>query len=314
MSNKLGLQKESALDYIHEETERLFAEHDVYFIVDDGLSITKALTSEDDSNRASRVRIGVFEIYHTKRNFLYLKSSVVQDEDFAKVILNMYHEEMHIIQKNNIFRKQNLSECEQNQLMQEIACMYSRDYYMNGSNYCFNANEIQAEQYGIESTYDYLCNTFPDMPTDQIENIIVNVVNQKAQMSYFIENKTYTSLNEILSAFDDAYDRSFTQTRDYRVNISLADTDDPVRKYILSNPDEKTAYLDCLSGEKETYALKQDRYVASICMKLYPEIVNCYPVLQTDVSGKYRDRLNSAEQILENIQSSDGKDVRTYSL
>lgn len=314
MSNKLGLQKESTLDYIHEETERLFVEHDVHFIVDDGLSITKALTGEDDRNCASIVRIGVFEIYHAKRNFPYLKSSVVQDEDFAKVILNMYHEEMHVIQKNEIFRKQNLSEFEQNQLMQEIACMYSRDYYMNGSNYCFNANEIQAEQYGIESTYDYLCNTFPDISTDQIENIIVNVVNQKAQMSYFIENKTYTSLNEILSAFDDAYDRSFTQTRDYRVNISLADTDDPVRKYILSNPDEKTAYLDCLSGEKETYALKQDRYVASICMKLYPEIVNYYPVLQTDASGKYIDRLNSAEQILENIQSSDDKDISTYSL
>lgn len=124
MSNKLGLQKESTLDYIHEETERLFVEHDVHFIVDDGLSITKALTGEDDRNCASIVRIGVFEIYHAKRNFPYLKSSVVQDEDFAKVILNMYHEEMHVIQKNEIFRKQNLSEFEQNQLMQEIACMY----------------------------------------------------------------------------------------------------------------------------------------------------------------------------------------------
>lgn len=117
-----------------------------------------------------------------------------------------------------------------------------------------------------------------------------------------------------MSAFDDAYDRSFTKTRDYRVNISPADTDDSVHKYILSNPDVKTAYLDCLSGEKETYALKQDRYITSVCMKLYPEIINYYPALQIDTSCKYKDRMKSAEQILENIQSSDGKDINTYSL
>lgn len=226
----------------------------------------------------------------------------------------MYHEEMHVIQKNEIFRKNNLSEFEQNQLMQEIACMYSKDYYLNGLNYYVNANEIQAEQYGIESTYEYLCDTFPDISDDQIENVIVDVVNQKARMSYFIANKSYTSLDEILSAFDDAYDRSFVQTRDYRVNISPVDTDDPVHKYILSNPDEKTAYLDCLSGEKETYALKQDRYVTSICMKLYPEIIEYYPGLQTDTFGKYKNRIESAEQILENIQSSDDEDISPYSM
>lgn len=225
------------------------------------------------------MNIGVYEIQHAKRKFPYLEQPAVQDEDFARVILNMYHEEMHVIQKNEMFRKQNLSEYEQNQLMQEIACTYSRDYYLNGSNYYFNANEIQAEQYGIENTYEYLCDVFSDISHDQIENIIVNVVNQKAQTSYFIENRTYTSLNEILFAFDDAYDRSFAKTRDYRVNISPADTDDPVHKYILSNPDAKTAYLDCLSGEKETYALKQDRYVTLICTKLYPEIINYYPAL-----------------------------------
>lgn len=310
----LNLNKTRSLNHIQQESDIIFGKYDVGCDINQQLDVRSAATYTNHKNIAYKTEIGVHEICHPKRKFPYLKSSVVLDEDFASVILNMYHEEMHIIQKNDVFRKQNLSECEQNQLIQEIACMYSRDYYLNGSNYCFNANEIQAEQYGIESTYGYLCDKFPNISDDQIENIIVNVVNQKAQTSYFIENRTYTSLNEILSAFDDAYDRSFTKTRDYRVNISSADTDDPVHKYILSKPDAKIAYLDCLSGDKETYALKQDRYVTSICMKLYPKIINYYPFLQTDTSGKYKDRMESAEQILENIQSSDDKDINTYSL
>lgn len=224
----------------------------------------------------------------------------------------MYHEEMHVIQKNEIFRKTDLSECERNQLVQEIACLYSRDYYLSGSNYRFNANEIQAEQYGIENVYEYLCNEFSDIPCDQIESIVVNVVNQKAKMSYFIEEKTYVSLDEILSAFDDAYDRSFTKTRDYRVNIRPEDTEDPVRKYVLLDPDERETYLDCLSGKKETYALKQDRYVASVCMKLYPEIRNCYPFLQPCSSDKYKDRSESADQILESMQSCADENMSDY--
>lgn len=292
----------------------MFSSKNIVCNFDNKSNTYSACTHTDETNLACDVNIGVYEIQHAKRKFPYLEQSVVQDEDFARVILNMYHEEMHVIQKNEMFRKQNLSEYEQNQLMQEIACMYSIDYYLNNSNYYFNANEIQAEQYGIENTYEYLCDVFSDIPHDQIENIIVNVVNQKAKMSYFIENKTYTSLDEILSAFDDAYDRSFTKTRDYRVNISPADTDDPVHKYILSNPDAKTAYLDCLSGEKEMRALKQDRYVTSICMKLYPEISNYYPALQIDTSGKYKDRMESAEQILENIQFCDDKNNNTYNL
>ena len=310
----LNLNKARSLNYIQQESDLIFGEHDILYDINPQLNIQFAATYTNHKNTAYKTEIGVREICHAKRRFPYLKSSVIQDEDFVRVILNMYHEEMHVIQKNEIFRKQNLSEFEQNQLMQEIACMYSKDYYLNGRNYYSNANEIQAEQYGIERTYDYLCDTFPDISDDQIENIIVNVINQKAQMSYFIENKTYTSLNEILSAFDDAYDRSFVQTRDYRVNVSPADTDDPVHKYILSNQDAKTAYLDCLSGEKETYALKQDRYVTSICMKLHPEIIDYYPGLQTDTFGKYKNRIESVEQILENIQSSDDKDISTYSM
>lgn len=310
----LSLQKASAVDIINKIAKQFSERHNVSFETDKAMFVSDAFTRIRNDNKAVEVRVGVYEIQYTRRKFPYLEQPVVQDEDFARVILNMYHEEMHVIQKNEIFRKQNLSECERNQLMQEIACTYSRDYYLNGNNYCFNANEIQAEQYGIESTYEYLCDVFSDVSHDQIENIIVNVVNQKAQASYFIENRTYTSLNEILSAFDDAYDRSFTETRDYRVNISSTDTDDPVRKYIVSNPDVKTAYLDCFSGEKETYALKQDRYVTSICMKLYPEIINYYPALKVDVHGKYKDRMTSAEQILENIQSCDDEDINTYSL
>lgn len=243
-------------------------------------------TYTNENGRAYFVKIDIHKIKHAKRTVKHFLNPTVSDTDFAKIIINMYHEHMHCVQKNNIFKQEHPDENSMNQMIQEIACMYSHDYYLNGSNYRFNANEIQAEQYGIESAYEYLCDEFPDIPVNQLESIIVDIVNEKAHMtSYFIKDKQYASVDEILSAFDDAYDKSFMETRFYPVNIPPENTEDPVRRYIISHTDTRAAYLNCLSDDDIPRGLKQDRCIASVCIELYPAIEKNYPGLQdTDLS------------------------------
>ena len=287
MDHILRLNKRTATDKIQTLANNISnVTHVPYELFNESSINISGGTHTDNNGYATSVSINTTIIQCAKRTPKHFLNPTVSDTDFAKIIINMYHEHMHCIQKNQIFKQEHPDENSMNQMIQEIACMYSNDYYLDGSNYRFNANEIQAEQYGIESAYEYLCDEFPDIPTDQLESIIIDIVNEKAHMtSYFIKDKQYASVDEILSAFDDAYDKSFTETRYYPVNIPLENTEDPVRRYIISHTDTKTAYLNCLSDDDIPRGLKQDRCIASVCMKLYPAIEKNYPGLQdTDLS------------------------------
>ena len=285
MDNILNINKKSAIDKLNMLSDEIFKSNSINCKFDNHSANVNGMTVMDIHNNAYEVIIGTGRINKTKIS-LPFKKSTIPDTEFAKVVINMYHEHMHCIQKNQIFKQEHLDENSINQMIQEIACMHSHDYYLGDSNYRFNANEIQAEQYGIESAYEYLCDEFPDVPTDRLESIIVGIVNEKAHMtSYFIKDKQYASVDEILSAFDDAYDKSFTETRYYPVNIPLENTEDPVRRYIISHQDTKAAYLNCLSNDDIPRGLKQDRCIASVCIELYPAIEKNYPGLQdTDLS------------------------------
>ena len=286
MDNILKLDKRKTATRLKTLSNNLFTQYNISCTLTNKLVYGNGSTHTNETGMVSHVSISTANIMPVRKSIAQLINPTVSDTDFAKIIINMYHEHMHCIQKNQIFKQEHLDENSMNQIIQEIACMYSNDYYLNGSNYRFNANEIQAEQYGIESAYEYLCDEFPDVPADQLESIIVDIVNEKAHMtSYFIKDKQYTSVDEILSAFDDAYDKSFMETRFYPVNIPLENTEDPVIRYIISHTDTKAAYLNCLSDDNTPRGLKQDRCVASVCMKLYPAIEKNYPGLQdTDLS------------------------------
>ena len=286
MDYALKLRKNESISKLDKLLNKISYSDNVIYRINPYISTYQAETYCDNNGNVTRIEIGVNEIQKDKGNIFNLHNPRTADHDFARILINTYHEHMHCIQKNRIFKQEHLDENSMNQMIQEIACMYSHDYYLNGNNYRFNANEIQAEQYGIESAYEYLCDEFPDVPADQLESIIVDIVNEKAHMtSYFIKDKQYASVDEILSAFDDAYDKSFMETRFYPVNIPPENTEDPVRRYIISHTDTRAAYLNCLSDDNTPRGLKQDRCVASVCMKLYPAIEKNYPGLQdTDLS------------------------------
>lgn len=72
-------------------------------------------------------------------------------------------------------------------------------------------------------------------------------------------------------AFDDAYDNSFTQKRTF---LMEREPKDPVK--IFMNDHEDATEMYCT----ESIAVKQDKYIAAIALKLHPEWLESYPALQ----------------------------------
>lgn len=164
-------------------------------------------------------------------------------------------------------------------MIQEIACIDNPDYYINDGNYSINANEIQAEQFGIMKTYQYLCDEFSSVDSKYHEAVLVNIVNDKMQDStYFVKNqKPFESLQEINDAFNKAYDESFDKTRYYYVNAK--DTKDVVKLHMQKHSDIKEIYLS-LSNPRF-----KDRYIATVNLQLHPGLKSSYPNLcNTDLS------------------------------
>ena len=215
--------------------------------------------------------------------------SIVSDENFAKIVLNMYHEATHVWQKNELFRQTHLDTDTANQLVQEIACMDNHDYYFDNGNYKINSNEIQAEKEGIINAYQYLCDEFPEVNPANHEHIILDIVNDKMLNStYFVRSeKPFKSLSEIEKAFDDAYDDSFTKKRTYMVNSS--NTHDTVKLFMREHPDAKESYLNADSP------LDQDRCIAAINLKLHPEWIEAYPSL-SDMDLSYENIIEKPYQ------------------
>lgn len=279
MGNILKLKKVGALNYITASAKQLFADDGIPYNLNEYVSIREAKTYSDTNNYAIKVDVGIYEISKTKLSFPYVKQSIVSDEDFTNVILNMYHEQMHCIQKNQLFREYNSDESTKIQAIQEIACMDNPDYYFNDGNYLINANEIQAEHYGIMKAYEYLCDIFSDIDPKQLEAIVLNVVNNKMQTSsYFVnQSEPFTSLSEVEDAFDEAYVVSFETKRRYFVKARS--TNDVVKKFMQENPEAEDVYLSISDP------LEQDKCVAAINLRLHPGWSDTYAVLHaTDLS------------------------------
>lgn len=322
MYTSLKIRKSNALDHIIQLVRQLSLDDNLPYKLSTDMSIYKAMTSSKlnnvadiDDNSAKKVYIGVQEIFEAKRSFPYIRDALISDEDFVNVIINIYHERDHCVQKNKIFKKDKLNELEQAQLIQEIACLDNEPYYTGDSNYKTNANEIQAEHYGIMNAYNYLCKTFSDSDPKQLESIILDIVNDKMMnASYFVEqSEPFKSLQEVNQAFDAAYESSFTKRRIYRVNVK---TDDDVKAFVRSHPEASDVYLS-LSDP-----LEQDKFIAAINLEVHPEWREFYPALkhidlsyETIVLRPYREmqktmqkRVQSACDICSNIETDNSDD------
>lgn len=273
MDNLLKLSKKSALQRLNHVAKTLFTSNDIGYELDPTVSVLFAVTYADENDFATNVLIGTDKIHNAKRTIFH---SFVSDVDFARVVLNMHHEYMHHIQKNQVFCKKDLNYHERRQLIQEIACFDNPDYYINDGNYVKNANEIQAEYFGINKAYKYLCKEFPNISPKYIENLFVEIVNDKIQNStYFIKETEHPkSLDEINILFEKAYDASFSEKRTYFVGHT--NTKDVVKTYMRSHPDTKDTYLSLDT------AYEQDKYISYINLQLHPDLEKAHPFFQND--------------------------------
>lgn len=273
MGNILKLNRKLALDKLSKICKSLFGENCIDYKFNSNFDVSYANTYTDDNGFAILVNVGIREIYSAKGSPLHFIDPVIPDVDFVRTVLNIHHEYAHCLQKNQTFRQDVLEECERQQLIQEIACRDNPDYYIHDGNYTVNANEIQAEQFGVENTYDYLCKEFPNISVHDIETVLVNIVNDKVQNStYFLKTKEpFKSLQEINDAFEKAYDESFDKNRFYYVNTK--DTKDVVKLYMQKHSDIKEIYLS-LSNPR-----LKDKYIAAVNLQLHPGLESSYPNL-----------------------------------
>lgn len=152
MGNTLRLTRAKSFKKINKLGKQLFTKAGLRFTKRNDVSIATAGTYSNAAGYATRVAIGVKNLKYASdgESHLSKRDVEVSDDVFARIVLNMYHEKSHCHQKNELFKQSHFNSQEEcNQLLQEIACRASDDYYDGCGNYQLNAGEIRAERDGI---------------------------------------------------------------------------------------------------------------------------------------------------------------------
>ena len=293
MGNVLNIHKIDALDRLNKLANDLFQPNNASCDINPNMNISMGLTYCNNNGYAIKTEIGIQEIEHPKQSFIKRRNPIVSDKYFIQVILNMHHEYTHCIQKNQTFRQENLNEYERQQMTHELACIDNPEYYKDNGNYSKDVNEIQAEYYGVQSAYEYMHKSFPDIPSEYIESIILKIVNEKIIYStYFLkQTKPFTSLDDVYAAFEGAYEKSFTAEQLYFVNRTP--TKDSVKLYMQDHDDAKEAYLS-FSDKKD-----KDSCIAAVNIFLHPNWQEHYPELK-NMDLSYETWVTKPYQVIRN--------------
>ena len=293
MENILKLHRKEAIEQLNEISDALFEENNILYTLNPNINVATAVTYCDENGYATETEIGIYELNKPKQSFIKRRNPIVSDKDFIQVILNMHHEYTHCIQKNQTFRQENLNEYERQQMMHELACIDNPEYYKDNGNYSKDVNEIQAEYYGVQSAYEYMHKSFPDIPSEYIESIILKIVNEKIIYStYFLkQTKPFTSLDDVYAAFEGAYEKSFTAEQLYFVNRTP--TKDRVKLYMQDHDDAKEAYLS-FSDKKD-----KDSCIAAVNIFLHPNWQEHYPELK-NMDLSYETWVTKPYQVIRN--------------
>ena len=149
------LTRNETLDELNILTTQLSQQHNILYELNPNEHINTEKSRYNQNGFVKNIEIGISELYNTQ-SLRHPINPPVSEFNFAWAVLNTFHETAHCKQKNQLFRQKQLSQNSQKQLIQDIACAASEDYYWMNRNYKINLNEIQAEYYGIQSAYDYL--------------------------------------------------------------------------------------------------------------------------------------------------------------
>ena len=294
MTSRLGLSKENAISQATELMDKygkvlsqklnkniLYSYYEPYNIRTSGYIPN---VKED----MDMIRIGKSGLEEHRVFF----KNVVDDTDYARMILNVYHEGQHATQFNQFFQSDD--EFAKNQALEEIAKYNNPEYYLCGENYKINSNEIQAEYVAFKRLNGYLSSI---VSNKEKKEILLNLVNQKIVESngnYFIADKggVFTKdekdtignniIEKIDDAFADAYAASFDTWKRY-------DLDGPVPEILtemgIDKSDEFKEYVNTDSKARSVYEHartreEQDLVVAAINCELHPEYKHYFKCLE----------------------------------
>ena len=262
------------------------------------------------------IRIGKSDLEEHRVFF----KNVVDDTDYARMILNIYHEGQHAIQFNQFFQSDDV--LAKNQAIEEIAKYDNPEYYLCGENYKINLNEIQAEHSAFKRLNSHLSSA---VSNEERNEILLNLVNQKIVESndgYFIGDKGGTFvmderdvIEQIDDAFADAYAASFDAWKRY-------DLDGPIPDMLLEmgidKPDEFKEYVKTDKKARSVYEHartreEQDLVVAAINCKLHPEYKYYFKCLENvDLSYEHVIEERYIELVNEGKVEQDKIYDRTY--
>lgn len=220
------------------------------------------------------INIGIKDIIEP--NLIGLPSNkLIDDNNFIKSIVAMYHESRHLDAK--LYGCDGFRSKEDSYYLEVdyMAIEDNRQYY--DSNYNNMASEIDAEQYAINMTYEYLKREFPDSDGDKL---IVDYVNTMIQTCEYKIGKSngnglYSSIDEINKAFDEKFEKSKSMQR--TVNIFS-----PNKTIALLNNSEWNSIknqVTTLMAKENTpnCGFKMDEMMASLALYQYPEYSKILP-------------------------------------
>lgn len=222
------------------------------------------------------------------------------------------HESVHVEQCNNVFRLSDCNYFSKREALELVGLYDNTIYYKNFHNYERNSMELKAEYIGFLKAVKCFHDNFLNIDRCVKDSIIVDLVNKQCESDYFLQpDYMFTTVDEIKTAFREAYVNSFDAMKEYPIpgtdtfnNIfgdvhsdHCLNTDSFARS--MANDDKLRFVFEHADSRYE-----QDLIVASINKKLHPEYCSGFRCLD-DVDLSYDAViLHKYDELVQSIRSS----------
>ena len=147
MDKILNLTKNKTINKLLKLFNEISKNTNIPFVENRILNITISQTHSDINNHPEFIEIGTKQIREARFGPFKSNLAKISDMDFTNTVINTYHEYAHCVQQTKIYAQTPFDKRIQHQILQQLVCVGDDDYYWD--NYLINAEEIQAEQYGI---------------------------------------------------------------------------------------------------------------------------------------------------------------------
>ena len=272
----LGLSRKKMMGKVDDLLSELSSRHHVQFKSDVRVPFVISFTIRDEKTmHVAGVSIGISEL----ARILNL-SNVSRDMMFLNVVANSYHEAEHVKQYTKIFSEDR----SENALVMSLSdsATWKNPYYYRralssewGTHTAYYSNvcEIDAEKHGVMGLYEYLCREFPYMDAEIATLEYIKFKTKETEMDYYIPDIDYSSYCDVISAFDEAFEKAKSISVYYFRKPELAMKTDGVMSELKSSDNMYDKFFDKFTDSHPYARVQQDRLVAAVNQELHPEIM-----------------------------------------